>query len=276
MSNHCEDNAGSGETITPVELLLTVLLLVFFSVTGVVLASLFTEAFLKSPVLMSVIPALFAIFFVLVSFPNHSYPKKGLAGAFFHVFNWFSANLIKLTQLHYSSHISDNWSEHLTRQVLITGFLGALISGIGVAAEILKEEIIFLDLLFTTNYLTPERIMTGAICGMAIFIFRKILFARWGEIFLTLLQWKLSDIPVRLSVSPGVVEGVYWQCPACHNRLSFKTNPCPCGKSLNLFSFFTVKRFWIHYRYPDGSDELELVYPTKAVINHLKLRVKQQ
>ena len=156
--------------------------------------------------------------------------------------------------------------------------LSALMAGL-VSATLLSFLALEGTLIEPSLFLGPDSarvgLISGGLLGAAAFAFRGVLNSRWGTIGSAARRWTTRQIlgaSTARRQTPREVEGVYWLCPACDSRLHFARRKCPCGKRLNPFSFISVKRFWIHYRYPDGSDKLEFAVASEAVLANFKMR----
>jgi len=263
-THHERINLRPKTPITRLDIFFTFFLLVLFSVVGAFLGMLFGKTFHDEPFWMTLIPATSALVFGLANNPESA------AGRTLN-------RVLTILSRRYQTPPPGGWPVK-TIPRLMAALIGGVISGILVSVDVLEGVPIHPRLLLHPDYGTPLRLWVGGLSGAAVFIFRPILLAQWGVIALTVRRWTTRNVFVssaRTPKTPKEVEGVYWQCLACHNRLSFNRKHCPCGKSLNPFSFFAVQRFWVHYRYPDGNDQLEFAFASEALFANFRMKWSQ-
>ena len=252
---------GPRKAITSKDVLFTFCLLALCSLIGAPLGTLFGEAYQSAPFWMTLIPVASAILF------GWAHNPKSAVGRLL-------SRIITILSRRYQAPPSGDWPVS-PLPVLMGALVAGVMTAFYVSFEVLDGVVIHPGLLIHPDYGTPLRLWLGGLSGAAVFVFRRILWARWGVIASTARGWTTRDLWVDSTPKKKAsreVEGVYWQCPACRERWSLDRKKCPCGKTLNFLTFFSVKRFWVHYRYPDGSDRLEFSLAFKALFSNLRVK----
>lgn len=249
--------------------ILTLLLLGIFSVLGTITGGMIGAAVYLEPKAMLLVILIGAI---IGSVSQHKSEAGNKIYWYIHVlFNWDRARW------------RDYYPIHTMGQLLLGALVGGLVSGLVAAFCILDFNGQFRDLSWFPgkDYEFPGRLLNGALLGVSIFIFRKIILkhSTWSD-------WTIDDIFIYKVITKKTkkkkssitldLTGVLQECPTCHKKQDVKNKQCSCGEDLIKAQKYERTNYWIHYYVPGGKERKELIgHSIEFAARHAAAKIKE-